>query len=671
MNLKLLKFTLFIPLFVACQAGSEILSPDGDDMGGISDFSITLSAESLTFDHAYDYAPSSMSVAIGEETVIVDLTRAPWMEVEGDVTVILPNTEVVLNFVPREPNYDADVRSGVICFKGKYTGKSKEVNVTQAGSYQDVRDTLDDVILTLEHSVNSDVVRNDDGTFAGMRPGDAVLLRVPVKSLATGTDVSAMVNIGHQAGGSKSRWAAEYWDEGGWKLVRKFSTCCDGDDFNHSTFICDFALTDQVDDDYVKFRLRLESGEDNTVYRIASSPWMGAAMEINSKYPAITDYRKLLVLGDSFTYCWGGPFILKQIARSQGHRLDIRVHTEHDASLAGHGNKYSLSDDAVNEGGYHVAFLQEKGGLHAEYADGKYAAALTDANELAKAVWLESATCKVLIENTWAYAHDNYMGYGSYEAFDARLQNGCDEIAASLRTEISPVGQAFARVRESHPDISCIYTDDYNPSQDGAYLKSCVNYLKIYGGEFHDAPYNGEASAENAAVLRQVAYNVVNEAPEEKPKERVTFTFDFTSWPFSPDLPTGSTSSLKKDKDTYFFTHEDVDYPIEVYAPTSGYYYTGSALRFNSTGGGYITTPAVDGKALVEITVFITNTTGSKKIYISSTGSDSCDVASFDVSSSGSKSTTKSLTGTLRNKSYYIYTKANHAQIGKIILIYE
>ena len=181
MNLKLLKFILFLPLFIACQAGSEILPPDGDELGGASDFSLTLSEESLAFAHAYDYEPASLTVAVGDETVVVDMSGAPWMEVEGDVTVIAPNTEVTLNFVPREPNYSADVREGVIIFKGKYTKESVEVSVNQGGSYQDAQESLAEVILTLEHSVNSEVLENgDDGSFTGIRPGDAVLLRIPV-----------------------------------------------------------------------------------------------------------------------------------------------------------------------------------------------------------------------------------------------------------------------------------------------------------------------------------------------------------------------------------------------------------------------------------------------------------------------------------------------------------
>ena len=202
------------------------------------------------------------------------------------------------------------------------------------------------------------------------------------------------------------------------------------------------------------------------------------------------------------------------------------------------------------------------------------------------------------------------------------------------------------------------------------YLKSCVNYLKIYGGEFNAAPYCSSLSLQDAELLRTVAYKAVNDVPEEEPREQLTFEFDFSSWPFSPNLAADAKGSVKiKTKDEYTFTHDNVDYPIEIYAAVDGYYYTGSALRFQSTGGGYIRLPAVEGKALVQLTVGITNTSG-KAIYLSSDGSASGDILKNKTVPKES-SDTWDLSGTVVNKAYYLYTKATHTQISKIVLTYE
>ena len=711
MNLRLLKFILFLPLFIACQAGSEILPPDTGENGGASDFSCTLSAESLSYDHAYDYQPSPLTVSIGDETVVVDLSGAPWMEVEGDVTTISPNTEVTLNFVPAEPNYSSSPRTGVILLKGKYTGECVSVDVTQGASFQDAEESLlngwrlnsslapsdewknsgemtankGDAkgVLTLVHSVNSPVQIIEDGnrgTFTGMRPGDAVLLRAPVRNLTGGTDVSAMICLGQKAVAEKCRWVAEYWDEDRWNEIRTFTTCYDAVDskydYNVATFICDFTLKDDIVNDYVKVRFRLEESQPGAVHFIAPSTWTGAALEVNSACPPIADYKKVLILGNSFTYYWGSPFVLKQIARSQGHRLDVRVHAEPGASLAEHDKLYSLSNEAVNEGGYDYVILQELSTSHAKFAanqaDNK--SVLSDANSLSTVIRNESLTCRLLIENTWAYPGEdgNYGGYGNYESFDANLQTGCSTIAKSLRAEVSPVCLAFASAREKQPEIQLLYTtnnDNHHPSRKGTYLKSCVNYLKIFGGEFTGTPYEGEVEdSEQAAALRALAVEAASYVPEEKPKERLTLTVDFTSWPFTPSAPDKNNKSMTKD--AYVLTQDGVDYPFEIYAPATGYYYKGGDfLRFDESGGGYLKCPAVEGKALVEITVAITNT-GDKKISVSSDGTDAGDILkTTNIVKQGSA--TCQLTGTMPGVSYYIYTKTKHTQISKVILIYE
>jgi hypothetical protein len=409
MNRRLLIFSLLIPLFIACQAGLEIIPPEGGEEG-TPDFCCNVSQTSFSFDHAYDYAAADVTVINGEESVMLDLSQAPWMEIEGGRTVIESNSEVTFKIAPSEPNYSSSPRSGVIVLKGKYSGQTLEIDVTQPGSFQDADDSLKG-ILSLEHSMNSPVqILQDEtgGAFTGIRPGDALLLRAPVKNLASGTDVSAMICIAHKTSGEKSKWVAEYWDEDMWNEIRTFVTCNDTLDCNYSTFICDFTLNQDVINDYVKLRFRLVSGQENAVNFIAPSPWTGAALEINAGCPAIKETKKILILGNSFTHYWGSPFVLKQLARSQGYQLDMRVHTEPLASLHEHNTVFTLSRDAINEGGYDYAILQENSITHAEYEDKVNTTALSETAALATAIKAESQSCIIFLENTWAYSQNDF-----------------------------------------------------------------------------------------------------------------------------------------------------------------------------------------------------------------------------------------------------------------------
>ena len=396
------------------------------------------------------------------------MSGAPWLEIEDNIDLLYPDSHKSLIFVPKEPNYSTASRSGIIALKGKYTGKSIELQVSQAGSSQNGLDSKTNTwsltedlvssdswindgvmtanqgdmnaILSLEHSVNSPVEVLEDegrGTFRGMKVGDAILMRMPVKNIEPGTGVYAMVNLSQISYGVESEWVAEYWEGGVWNAKETFSTTRDTEEFTYKSCFCEYTVVEPVVDDYIKVRFRKTAGDGVVTNFIAAAPMVGADM-------------KLTV-----------------------------------------------------------------------------------------------------------------------------------------------------------------------------------------------------------------------------PKKPLILTIDFASWPFSPVLNSDPKGATKiKTKDPYTYTVNDVEYPFEIYAPTNGYYYTGSALRFQSTGGGYLKTPALEGRALVGVSVTITNGSGTKKIYVTTDGTEAAAIAEVSPSAS-TKTMSVDLTGTQENTPYYLFTKATNTQIGNIILTYK
>ena len=174
-----------------------------------------------------------------------------------------------------------------------------------------------------------------------------------------------------------------------------------------------------------------------------------------------------------------------------------------------------------------------------------------------------------------------------------------------------------------------------------------------------------------------------------KPAATKTLTIDFSeSWPFTPDKPSGKgtgDANITKTKTEYSFTSDGVTYPITVFAPQTGFYNTGSALRFNGTGGGYITSPAIEGFALSSVETTITNTSYSGKtmsIYTSGSEQTGDDGSVTDVwfadndkiadlmTPSDSQTVSVNLNGTSANTMYYLFTDDNHYQLGKLVLTY-
>ena len=69
--------------------------------------------------------------------------------------------------------------------------------------------------------------------------------------------------------------------------------------------------------------------------------------------------------------------------------------------------------------------------------------------------------------------------------------------------------EAFAIVRKERPDINLYHTDNHHQSMYGSYLKSCVNYLVMFGEPFGDSPSDYLVEPEIAAYLRSVAEKTV------------------------------------------------------------------------------------------------------------------------------------------------------------------
>lgn len=227
-------------------------------------------------------------------------------------------------------------------------------------------------------------------------------------------------------------------------------------------------------------------------------------------FAAEPDTLRVLCIGNSFTFFFDSNKRLEEIAASEGHGLKAEALT-----VGGYTFHRHLIDDKTmaplvyNQ--YDLVFLQDQSRTPALYGEDPVRCRLVaeDARELADRVRIYSPDARVWIEQTWAYENGNYGGFGSFERFDQLLKDGTRLMAEYADTEISPIGDAFAIVRAERPDINLYYPDNKHQSEFGTYLKSCVNYLLIYGQPFSKQTTSCGYDTEKCAYLRQVAERVI------------------------------------------------------------------------------------------------------------------------------------------------------------------
>ena len=361
------------------------------------------------------------------------------------------------------------------------------------------------------NSVGSEPVRGLEAkslAVSNMLPGDAVVFTWPGLTLAAGASVDFMISAKPIGPNEAERWVFEYCDEGEWKAAGSF-TVQHFESYQHTTFSSTFTLSGALENGDLKLRIRPEGNGDAVGMGFINSTRVACQIDVYEGV-AVKDVTRMLVLGNSFTHYYSTDFMLKEIAHSQGHIIDMHANLKGGQTFGQHC-ALARSLAAIGEGGYDYALLQNQSVQHAKYFSDPVANAgvMSDAQDLVARIRRYSPDAKIIIENTWAYANadQKYMGYGSYERFDAALTGGSREICRATGSVMSPIGAAFGMAREE--GISLYGKDDKHPDITGAYLKSCVNYLLIFGEPFDSHVPDCKVEPETAAKLRRIAETVV------------------------------------------------------------------------------------------------------------------------------------------------------------------
>ncbi len=388
-------------------------------------------------------------------------------------------------------------------------------------------------------------------SIGNMDEGDYIQFSVPTVSMPAGTDIDFMVTINTNNNKTPKYWLFEYWDDGKWVSQPRYTASEDSnikysldvydyDSKNHRTYITTFRLSKAVSNDFVKMRLRAVgkincSGgtlvpTSNAFMNFPCTTYRSCEIVAYPGIPAKESTPvKLLQLGNSFTYYHGSAFKLKQICRAEGHATDVRINIKGSQEFAEHLDMLPFSQRVVAEGGYDKAIIQDGSYYHAEYMVGKDALKDVDpeytpeqilgyTKRLSAAIKEKSPSSKVILESVWSYSYkstNNYLGFGSFDAFDAAQWQGSNAIAtADPNVDIvSPIGKAFALARSQYGFNSAynwlLYTDNYHPNRYGSYLKACVNYLILFGEPFGDNPADCDVPHDIAVRLRQAATEIV------------------------------------------------------------------------------------------------------------------------------------------------------------------
>ena len=365
--------------------------------------------------------------------------------------------------------------------------------------------------------------------YKGLVEGDAITFSIPVEKLPAGTWVQFGITL--ENGGDKAprHYVTEVQQGKDWMVVTnplfndglaKYSFKMSSTrDWHPATYMEVFRLRKAVQDSlrvrcrvcspYATDRTLLSADDEDNKVHLMARCYVGAKLSVlGNKAPKAS--KKVLLIGNSFTYFYGEPFMLQEIAFSQGLYLDISASLKGGQTFRQH-SQLEMTLRTAGAEGYDYAFLQGQSQEPAHFAQDRSGQrdvklAMCDLVDIIRTY---SPDCKVYVENTWSYPSGDCGGFGSLEEFDSLLADGTKQLSIAGRTGISPVGQAFAAVRSEDSPVDLLDTDGKHQSLAGSYLKACITYLMISGKPFSGDVANCTLDPTEAEFLRRVAEKTV------------------------------------------------------------------------------------------------------------------------------------------------------------------
>jgi hypothetical protein len=96
------------------------------------------------------------------------------------------------------------------------------------------------------------------------------------------------------------------------------------------------------------------------------------------------------------------------------------------------------------------------------------------------------------------------------------MQSVIDEniakLAAEINADIAPVGDAFLKCGEEHPELNIYLEDFHHANAEGCYLAAAVFFAKLLNADPRGLPALAKVSQEDAEKLQAIAWSVVSEA---------------------------------------------------------------------------------------------------------------------------------------------------------------
>jgi hypothetical protein len=239
-----------------------------------------------------------------------------------------------------------------------------------------------------------------------------------------------------------------------------------------------------------------------------------------SRIAAQSQLKKVLFLGNSYTYVNNLPQMVADISASTGNTLIYDVNAPGGYYLGQHlTNSVSLSK--IQTGTWDNVVLQDQS-MALAYP-GYCMNSFYSTFKLDSTIKSTNFCSQTIFYSTWGrkngdsyicsqpYCEEDTLINRTFYQMNSDIQSNYHLFADSLKASMSPVSAVFAYIRMNFPSIELFNADESHPSLAGTYAAACCFYSTIFRNDPSQITFNSGLSEIEASNIRNAVKIVVYE----------------------------------------------------------------------------------------------------------------------------------------------------------------
>jgi hypothetical protein len=214
------------------------------------------------------------------------------------------------------------------------------------------------------------------------------------------------------------------------------------------------------------------------------------------------DAKKILFVGNSYTYGNSLPKMFEEMAESGGHAVHAGMSAPAGWRLSQHAESKNLRDTLASAK-WDVVVLQEQSVLPSisSCSEEMYPAARKLHRQIA------GSGAETMFFMTWGRQDGRavqQVGFTTFADMQIQLNIGYRQIANELGVPLAPVGIAWLMAYTKRPELPLWREDGSHPTEHGSYLAAAVFYATIFQESPEGLSYTAGLPKEDAHFLQHI-----------------------------------------------------------------------------------------------------------------------------------------------------------------------